>query len=265
MPPVFIHTDPDAGSHLCDKTCSHLQPENRDIQIVITDGLSAEAVHQNINELLPVLVDGLQSHGYSLGQTMVVPHSRVKLAEDIARTVQAKLVIVLLGERPGADGKSSRSLSGYLTYRLVNPQTRKLATGFSNSAEIEFENTVVPNIYYGGTPPPVEAGSLLAERAMQIMDNKTAGNRLNAILGSRMGLSDIIRESKVEPQKTASTIRVHDFLGQKSISEADVMMLIHWGVKEILLSQRTTLPPPLAGDLLRQEGIKLRYNDAHNK
>lgn len=92
------------------------------------------------------------------------------------------------------------------------------------------------NIYYGGIPP-MEADSLLAERAMQILDNKAAGNRLNAILGSRMGLSDIIRDSKVEPQKTASTIRVHDFLRQKSISEADVMVLIHWGVKEILLSR----------------------------
>lgn len=95
---------------------------------------------------------------------------------------------------------------------------------------------------------------------MQILDNKAAGNRLNAILGSRVGLSDIIRDSKIEPQKTASTIRVHDFLGQKSISEADVMVLIHWGVKEILLSQRTIISP-LAGDLLKQEGIKLRYND----
>ncbi|WP_419534260.1 ethanolamine ammonia-lyase subunit EutB [Endozoicomonas sp.] len=254
------HADPDAGAHLCEKTRSHLQPENRDIQILITDGLSAEAVHQNINELLPVLEDGLQSHGYSLSQTMVAPHGRVKLAEDIARTVNAKLVIVLLGERPGADGKSSRSLSGYLIYRLEDEQTQKLAADFSNIVEIEFENTVVPNIYYGGIPP-MEAGSLLAERAIQILDNKAAGNRLNAILGSRMGLSDIIRESKVEPQKTASTIRVHDFLGQKSISEADVMMLIHWGVKEILLSQRTIISP-LAGDLLKQEGIKLRYNDA---
>ena len=107
----------------------------------------------------------------------------------------------------------------------------------------------------------MEAGSLIAERAMQILDNKAAGNRLNAILGSRMGLSDKIRESKARPEKTASAIRVHDFLGQKSISEADVILLIHWGVQEVLLSQRTIVSP-LAGDLLRQEGIKLRYNDS---
>ncbi len=43
------------------------------------------------------------------------------------------------------------------------------------------------------------------------MDNKAAGNRLNAILGSRMGLSDIIRESKVEPQNKKQTAIYPEF------------------------------------------------------
>ncbi|WP_263322361.1 ethanolamine ammonia-lyase subunit EutB [Endozoicomonas sp. Mp262] len=257
------HACPEEGSTLTAPSRNHLHKENRDIQIVITDGLSAEAVHHNIHEVLPVLEEGLRGHGYSLGQTMVAPHGRVKLAEDIANTINAQLVIVLLGERPGADGRSSRSLSGYLVYRLKGDKNKRQAEAFYGSRNIAFEHTVVPNIHYGGIPP-MEAGSLIAERAMQILDNKAAGNRLNAILGSRMGLADMVRETQAKPKKTADSIRVHDFLGQKSIAEADVMLLIHWGVQEILLSKRTIISP-LAGDLLKQERIKLRYNDSHCK
>ena len=258
------HARPDTGATLSDECREKLAPENNDIQIIVTDGLSAEAVHHNIEELLPVLEDGLRSRGYSLGQTMIAPHGRVRLAEDVARVVNARMVIVLLGERPGSDAESSRSLSAYLVYRLEDEETRQLAAEYSGVEAIAFEDTVVPNIYHGGIPP-LEAGSLVAERAMQIFDNKAAGNRLNAILGSRMGLvhKEVVPEApKEEETKTVQPIRVHDFSNQKTISEADVLMLLEWGVKEILLSRRTLLSP-LAGDLLRQAGVKLRYNDRY--
>lgn len=252
------HSRPDTGATLSDECRANLKPENNDIQIVVTDGLSAEAVHHNIEELLPVLEDGLRSRGYSLGQTMIAPHGRVRLAEDVARVVNARMVIVLLGERPGSDAESSRSLSAYLVYRLEDEETRQLTAEYSGVEAIAFEDTVVPNIYHGGIPP-LEAGSLVAERAMQIFDNKAAGNRLNAILGSRMGLmhKEAVPEApKEEETKTVQPIRVHDFSNQKTISEADVLMLLEWGVKEILLSRRTLLSP-LAGVLLRQAGVKL--------
>ena len=38
-----------------------LEPEDADVQIVVSDGLSAEAVHHNVPDLLPVLLDGLAS------------------------------------------------------------------------------------------------------------------------------------------------------------------------------------------------------------
>ena len=36
-----------------------LAPEHRQVQILVSDGLSAEAVHHNLPDLLPVLLDGL--------------------------------------------------------------------------------------------------------------------------------------------------------------------------------------------------------------
>ena len=100
-----------------------LAAENKDIQIVVTDGLSAEAVHHNVPDMLPVLEDGLKANGYSLGQTIIVPHGRVKLSETVAKAVNAKLVIVLLGERPGGDAQSSRSMSAYMVYNITDDAT----------------------------------------------------------------------------------------------------------------------------------------------
>ncbi len=44
------------------ETLKTLLPEGNDVQIVVTDGLSAEAIHHNVSELLPVLMDGLKSY-----------------------------------------------------------------------------------------------------------------------------------------------------------------------------------------------------------
>src|SRR5207249_1060426 len=118
----------------------------------------------NIAELLGVLNDGLQSRSIQLGQPIVARYGRVKLAEDIAQCLDAKLIILLIGERPGGDALAATSLSAYLVYRLADPDVQRQAATFSNHPRIAFEYTVVSNIYTGGLPP-IEAGSLIAEKA----------------------------------------------------------------------------------------------------
>ena len=50
-----------------------LAPERRQVQIVVSDGLSALAVEQNLPDLLPVLLDGLKGRGRSaMGQPIAV-------------------------------------------------------------------------------------------------------------------------------------------------------------------------------------------------
>ncbi len=97
------------------------------MQILISDGLSAEAVHHNLPQLLPVLLDGLRARQISVGQPIVARYGRVKLAEAVADQLHADLVIHLIGERPGGDAQASRSLSAYLVYRLTNPDDRTAA------------------------------------------------------------------------------------------------------------------------------------------
>jgi ethanolamine ammonia-lyase large subunit len=169
--------DPELGANLSNQV--ELNAENTDIQIIVSDGLSAEAVHHNMPELLPVLLDGLNSRELKIGQPILAPLGRVKLAENIGKALQTKLTILLIGERPGGDALASRSLSAYFAYRL-DESTQKTAAKFSGNADIRFEYSVISNIYSGGLPP-IEAGSVIAEKAFDILQHKAAGNRLESM------------------------------------------------------------------------------------
>ncbi len=160
---------------------ANLKAELNDVQIVISDGLSAEAIHHNIPELLPVLLDGLNSHKLNIGQPILVPYGRVKLAESIGDALQAQLVVTLIGERPGGDALASRSMSAYFAYRLNDKATQKSAVTFSGNAAMQYEYSVLSNIYAGGLPP-IEAGSVIAEKVFEILKFKAAGNRLESML-----------------------------------------------------------------------------------
>ena len=175
--------DPELGARLAADDVTALSAEHCDVQIVISDGLSAEAVHHNVPDLLPVLLDGLKSRQHAVGQTMLAPCGRVKLAESVGNAVKAKLVIMLIGERPGGDAIASRSLSAYLAYRLAEGAERDDAVAFSGHPDIRYEYSVISNIYSGGLPP-AEAGSVIAEKALAVLQRGAAGNRLEKLLAS---------------------------------------------------------------------------------
>jgi ethanolamine ammonia-lyase large subunit len=162
---------PNLGAQLSAESAAGLHAEHTDVQILVSDGLSAEAVHHNLPELLPVLLDGLQGCGFNFGQPIVARYGRVKLAEPVAEQLKTDLVIYLIGERPGGDALASRSLSAYLVYRLTDAEN--VTTGF--------EYTVISNIYVGGLPA-LEAGAVIIEKAVQILSHRAAGNRLEALL-----------------------------------------------------------------------------------
>jgi ethanolamine ammonia-lyase large subunit len=173
--------DAELGANLNKQTSAKLKPEHNDVQIVISDGLSAEAIHHNIPSLLPVLMDGLNSKKLSFGQPILAPLGRVKLAESIGDALQAQLVVTLIGERPGGDALASRSMSAYFAYRLNDTTTQKSAAKFSGNADMQYEYSVLSNIYSGGLPP-IEAGSVIAEKVFDILKFKAAGNRLENLM-----------------------------------------------------------------------------------
>ncbi|MBC8290309.1 MAG: ethanolamine ammonia-lyase [Planctomycetes bacterium] len=174
---------PDLGSRLVPSSRDSLSPEPCQVQILVSDGLSAEAVHHNANDLLPVILDGLKGRNLTTGQPMLARYGRVKLAEPIAEQLAVDVVIHLIGERPGGDALASRSLSAYLVYRLSDPVIQAAAAQFSGNESVRFESTVISNIYSGGLPP-LEAGGVIVERVSEILSRQAAGNRLEALLRS---------------------------------------------------------------------------------
>ncbi|WP_437565720.1 ethanolamine ammonia-lyase light chain EutC [Sorangium sp. So ce542] len=117
----------------------------------------------------------------TVGQPLLARHGRVKLAEAVAEGLGARLVVMLLGERPGSGELASRSLSAYLAYRLAPGVDQEAAAAFSGNPAIGFEYTVIANIHAGGLPA-AEAGRAVAEKAAQVLARRAAGNRLEALL-----------------------------------------------------------------------------------
>ena len=176
------HLDhPDAGSRISDKSRITLKRENCQVQVLISDGLSAEAVHANAAELVGVLSDALAARSLTRARTILARYGRVKLAEEVAEATGAELVVHLIGERPGGDATSARSMSAYLVYALRDRSCRTAAAQFSGNSDVRYEYTVISNIHSGGLPA-VEAGAVVAEKVFRILEHQAAGNRLEAIL-----------------------------------------------------------------------------------
>ncbi|MER7556621.1 ethanolamine ammonia-lyase subunit EutC [Nocardioides sp. NPDC126508] len=84
-----------------------------DLALVVADGLSAEAVAKHAVPLLEHLLPLLDST-MTVAAPVVATQARVALGDHIGRALGARLVLVLIGERPGLS--SSDSLGAYLTW-----------------------------------------------------------------------------------------------------------------------------------------------------
>jgi ethanolamine ammonia-lyase small subunit len=85
-----------------------------DLCIVLADGLSAQAVQTHAPPLLAVLMQRLPPQ-WKLSPLVVAEQARVALGDEIALCLQADMVAVLIGERPGLS--SPDSLGIYLTWK----------------------------------------------------------------------------------------------------------------------------------------------------
>ena len=85
-----------------------------EVAVVIGDGLSPTAVHTHAAALLRHLVPRLGADKIKIDRVAVASGARVALGDEIGAALGARMVLVLVGERPGLSAPDS--LGAYLTF-----------------------------------------------------------------------------------------------------------------------------------------------------
>ncbi|NGQ96935.1 ethanolamine ammonia-lyase subunit EutC [Brevibacillus sp. SYP-B805] len=132
------------------------------VQIVVSDGLSANAIEANLRDVFPALLDSLRSYGLSWGTPFFIKGGRVACMDHIGEILQPEVMVLLIGERPGL--VSANSMSAYMCYR-------------PRKGMVESERTVISNIHKGGTPP-IEAGAHIGTILSKMLEQKASGVHL---------------------------------------------------------------------------------------
>jgi ethanolamine ammonia-lyase small subunit len=132
-----------------------------DIQLVVSDGLSARAAEAHLERLWPALCDRLARLG-RLGTPVAVRNGRVAVADVIADAAGARLVVHLIGERPGLG--SADSLGCYVT---LQPGPRCT----------DADRKCISNIRPAGLAPD-EAGATIAGLCRRILEHGSSATDL---------------------------------------------------------------------------------------
>ncbi|MDE1190668.1 MAG: ethanolamine ammonia-lyase subunit EutC [Arachidicoccus sp.] len=124
---------PDLGRKLNQVSYDLLKNEtipDYDISIIISDGLAANAVNENALPLIEKLVVLFKKNYYNLSPVIIAKQARVAIGDSIGYLLRSKMVINLIGERPGLS--ATNSMGAYLTYNPVVGLTDERRNCISN-------------------------------------------------------------------------------------------------------------------------------------
>jgi ethanolamine ammonia-lyase small subunit len=80
--------------------------------VVVADGLSATAVHAHAPAVIQALLHRLRD--WTIAPIVIVRQGRVAIGDPIGEALGARVVVVLIGERPGLS--AADSLGAYITW-----------------------------------------------------------------------------------------------------------------------------------------------------
>jgi ethanolamine ammonia-lyase small subunit len=155
---------PDLGRTLSAESKSRLSEPlvAPDVVIVIGDGLSSVAVERNALPVLEILRKRLEEIGLIVAPIMVATQARVALADQIGELVQARLSVMMIGERPGLS--AADSLGMYLTYE---PRVGR----------VDSERNCISNIHGKGLTAE-DAAAQACELMLSMLSHRASGVEL---------------------------------------------------------------------------------------
>lgn len=145
-----------------------LHPSRRPgVQLVLSDGLNANALAENLRSLLPPLRGALSARGVDLGEIdVLVENGRVRAGYHVGALLDVEAVIHLIGERPGT---GLNTLSAYLTYGRDPRGRSRWSPDLDHSC-----TTAICGIHRLGKPPEV-AVEEIARGVRRMLDEHHSG------------------------------------------------------------------------------------------
>ncbi len=162
---------PDLGRLLSDEAKAEIAQKavkSPDVQICVVDGLSAAAIDNNLRDIYPVIEQGLKSAGLSVGTPFFIQNGRVGLMNDINSLIKAKVVLLLIGERPGLG--IADAMSAYMGF---DPQPGKS----------DADRDLICMITTHGGTNPLEAGAYIVEFIKRMIKYSASGMKLREVAG----------------------------------------------------------------------------------
>src|SRR5262249_33546913 len=133
------------------------------------DGLSVTAVTAQVPPLMPLIARQAQAQGWKLGQPFVVRYCRVGLLNQIGELLSPKVVVLLIGERPGL--ATAESLSAYMAFR-------------PNIGHSDAQRNLISNIHVQGVSVQDAATRIVALAARMMLQKRSGINLKEELFGS---------------------------------------------------------------------------------
>ncbi len=166
---------PPKGGKLRDADASRLIADKSDLAIVIADGLSARAVQDNTVSFLKAFMAAMPDVRTSV--PVIVTQGRVAVGDHVGALLEARAVLVLIGERPGLSSPDSLGL--YFTWapEVGLHDAKRNCISNVRPAGLDFDRAAARAVYlYSHAARLGMSGVALKDRSSDVIKDVSSGS-----------------------------------------------------------------------------------------